>query len=71
MESLLIPLEYRQDETRESPGMLSRCLMTYGTTAKDRPEMFEMNAPPLGSVWDFDPRTTQSPGSDYPGVPIP
>ena len=44
MESLLIPLEYRQDETRESPGTLAGVLMTYGTTAKDRPEMFEMNA---------------------------
>ena len=44
MESLLIPLEYRQDEKRESPGMLSGVLMTYGTKAKDRPEMFEMNA---------------------------
>ena len=44
MENLLIPLEFRQDETRESPGMLAGVLMTYGTTAKDRPEMFEMNA---------------------------
>ena len=38
MESLLIPLEYRQDETRESPGTLAGVLMTYGTKAKDRPE---------------------------------
>ena len=30
MENLLIPLEYRQDETRESPGLLSGVLMTYG-----------------------------------------
>ena len=44
MENLLIPLEYRQDETRESPGMLAGVLMTYGTKAKDREEMFEMNA---------------------------
>ena len=44
MENLLIPLEYRQDETRNSPGILSGILMHYGTTAKDRPEMFEMNA---------------------------
>ena len=44
MESLLIPLEYRQDESRESPGTLAGVLMTYGTKAKDRPEMFEMNA---------------------------
>ena len=44
MESLLIPLEYRQDEKRESPGSLIGVLMTYGTQAKDRPEMFEMDA---------------------------
>ena len=44
MEELLIPLEYRQDETRESPGMLAGVLMTYGERANDRPEMFEMNA---------------------------
>ena len=44
MESLLIPLELRQDETRGSPGLLSGVLMTYGTRASDRPEMFEMGA---------------------------
>ena len=59
MENLLIPLEYRQDETRESPGMLAGVLMTYGTTARDRPEMFQMNAFPLGCIWDRNPRATQ------------
>ena len=44
MEHLLIPLELRQDETRESPGMLSGVLMTYGTKANDRPETFEPDA---------------------------
>ena len=44
MENLLIPIEYRVDETRESPGMLSGVLMAYGTRANDRPEMFEMDA---------------------------
>ena len=44
MEHLLIPLEYRQDESRESPGLLAGVLMTYGERANDRPEMFEMNA---------------------------
>ena len=44
IESLLIPLEYRQDETRESPGTLAGVLMVYGTKARDRAEMFEMNA---------------------------
>ena len=44
MESLLIPIEYRADETRESPGMLSGVLMTYGSRANDRPEMFEAGA---------------------------
>ena len=44
MENLLIPIEYRADETRESPGMLSGVLMAYGTRANDRPEKFEMDA---------------------------
>ena len=44
MERLLIPLECRQDSSRESPGLLSGVLMSYGTKAKDREEMFEMNA---------------------------
>ena len=43
-EQLLIPLEFRQDETRESPGFLSGVLMTYGTRASDRPELFEQGA---------------------------
>ena len=58
MESLLIPLEYRQDESRESPGTLAGVLMTYGTKAKDRPEMFEMKRSPLGPIWDRNPRAT-------------
>ena len=41
---LLIPLEFREDISRESPGMLSGVLMNYGTKANDRPELFEMNA---------------------------
>ena len=44
MEYLLFPLELRQDETRESPGLLAGVLMTYGERANDRPEMFEMGA---------------------------
>ena len=44
LENLLIPLEYRQDESRESPGLLAGVLMAYGTQARDRKEMFEMGA---------------------------
>ena len=44
METLLIPIEYRADETRESPGVLTGVLMTYGQPANDRPEMFEAGA---------------------------
>ena len=44
METLLIPLEYRADETRESPGMLSGVLMAYGTRGRRLPEMFEQDA---------------------------
>ena len=44
MEYLLIPLEFRQDESRDSPGLLSGVLMTYGEPANDRREMFDMGA---------------------------
>ena len=44
MENLVIPIEFRADESRESPGMLAGVLMTYGTRANDRPEMFEQDA---------------------------
>ena len=44
MENLLVPLEFRADETRESPGMLAGVLMSYGSRANDRPEMFEQGA---------------------------
>ena len=44
METLFTVLEFRADETRESPGLLSGILMTYGTRANDRPEMFEQGA---------------------------
>ncbi len=44
MENLLIPLEFRADETRESPGLLTGILMSYGSRANDRPEMFEQGA---------------------------
>ena len=44
MEMLYAALEYRADETRESPGMLAGVLMTYGTRANDRPELFEQGA---------------------------
>ena len=44
METLFAALEFRADETRESPGMLSGVLMAYGTRANDRPEMFEAGA---------------------------
>ena len=44
METLFAALEYRADETRESPGMLAGVLMAYGTRANDRPELFEDGA---------------------------
>ena len=44
MEHLLIPLECRADDSNTSPGLLSGVLMTYGTRANDRPEMFEQDA---------------------------
>ena len=44
LEHLVIPLEFRQDESRDSPGLLTGTLMSYGTKARDRNELFEMNA---------------------------
>ena len=37
---LLIPVEYRQDESREGPGRLVGTLITYGERARDRAEVF-------------------------------
>ncbi len=51
MDELLIPIEFRQDESRESPGRLVGVLLPYEVRAADRPEMFEQGAlriPPEG-----------------------
>ena len=37
-------LEYRADESRQSPGRLVGTLLTYGERAADRPEVFEDGA---------------------------
>ena len=44
METLYLPMEYRADTSNESPGLLSGVVMTYGTRARDRAEMFEQDA---------------------------
>ena len=44
METLLVPIEIRQDETRQSPGVLTGTLMTYETRARDRAELFKTGA---------------------------
>ena len=44
MDHLLIPIEYRADDSNDSPGLLSGVLMTYGTRGRRRPEMFEQAA---------------------------
>ena len=41
---IIIPIEYRADETRETPGRLVGVLMRYGQRANDRPEVFEQDA---------------------------
>ncbi len=43
-EHLLIPLEYRADDSNASPGLLSGVLMTYGTRGRRRAEMFEQDS---------------------------
>ena len=45
-----VELRFAEDESRQSPGILTGTLMTYETRASDRPEMFEMNA----LEWDKD-----------------
>lgn len=37
-------IEYREDDTRQSPGHLTGTLLEYETRAKDRPEMFASGA---------------------------
>ena len=44
METLIVPLEYREDTSNASPGLLSGTLMSYGTKARDRNELFEQAA---------------------------
>ena len=41
-------IEFRQDESRQSPGRLSGILVPYGVKANDRPELFE----PDSLHWD-------------------
>ena len=43
-ELLYMPVEYRADDSRLTPGRLSGVLMPYETRASDRPEIFEQGA---------------------------
>ena len=44
MNEIRCAIEFREDETRQSPGRIVGILMTYGTRAKDRPESFAPGA---------------------------
>ena len=44
MDSLFVPMEYRADETRESPGTLTGVILRYGDRANDRNEVFEQDS---------------------------
>ena len=44
MELLYIPIEIRQDESRNGPGRLTGTLLTYETRAGDRKELFTAGA---------------------------
>ena len=48
METLIAPLEFRADESRQSPGRIVGELITYETRARDRPEVFASGA----LTWD-------------------
>ena len=43
-ERLMVPLEYRADDSNDSPGLLTATLMSYGQRGRNRPEMFEQDA---------------------------
>lgn len=44
MNEIIIPIEYRADDSQQSPGRLTGVLLPYETRAGDRPEMFERGA---------------------------
>ena len=44
MDQIVIPVEFRQDESRQTPGRLVGVLVPYGKRSGDRPEMFETGA---------------------------
>ena len=44
MDEIRCSIEYREDETRQSPGRVTGTMLKYGTRAKDRPEVFETGA---------------------------
>ena len=43
-DELICEVRFAEDETRNSPGILSGILMPYNTKASDRQEMFELGA---------------------------
>ena len=44
MDEIRCAIEYREDESRLSPGRIVGTLLTYGKRARDRAEMFESGA---------------------------
>ena len=44
MEEIRCKVEYRADDTRESPGHIYGVLLTYGERSSDRPEVFAAGA---------------------------
>ena len=44
MDELICEVRFAEDDTRQSPGILSGILMPYGVKASDRQEMFELGA---------------------------
>ena len=44
MDEIRCAIEYREDETRQSPGRIVGSLITYGKRARDRAEVFEAGA---------------------------
>ena len=72
METLLIPLEYRADESNASPGLLTGVVMSYGKRAKNLPEMFADDSLHWRDdgivIWELHPPKDRN-GEPIPSMP--
>ena len=65
MDELRCAIEYREDESRQSPGRIVGVLIAYGERALDRAEKFEAGVAALAGRRDHPKRTTQPASADH------